>query len=506
MRILRAKEGEGMKLVVLRCARALAAFALAAALGLPPAPGPAVAADPAADAELEQLKREAAELIERLRRELEAAQAERERLEAERKALETTHPEAQPPEPVERAEAPEPKEVERQVGILAREVERLKERIVLPEVKEYKSYYGLGPAASKIYQVNRGLSIGGYGEANFKETVSDTAGSTDQADFLRFVLYTGYKFSERILFNAEIEFEHATSDSTVTSSDGSVSLELAYLDFLGSERFNARAGLVLIPLGFINEIHEPVFFFGNNRPEVERQIIPTTWRELGVGIFGSLHEDVQYRGYVTTTLNAKGFSASGIRGGRQKANRSLAENLGGSLRLDYTPRQLPGLLVGASAFLGNTGQNQNFAGEEVDAFLTLWDVHAQYRYRGLELRALAAFGTLDDVDALSRDLGEPIADRFEGWYAEIGYDVMPHLLPQHSQQYLAPFFRFEHIDPQASVGSGFSRDLTKDTDLYTVGVSYKPHPQVVLKADYRNFELRRGNRTDDVNLGLGFIF
>jgi hypothetical protein len=263
---------------------------------------------------------------------------------------------------------------------------------------------------------------------------------------------------------------------------------------------------VLVPLGFINEIHEPVFFFGNNRPEVERQIIPTTWRELGVGLFGSLHEDVQYRAYVTTTLSAEGFSASGIRGGRQKANRALAENFGGSLRLDYTPHQLPSLLVGGSAFLGNTGQNQSFAGEEVDAFLTLWDVHAQYRYRGLELRALAAFGTLDDVDALSRDLGEPIADRFEGWYAEIGYDIMPHLFPQHSKQYLAPFFRFEHIDPQASVGSGFSRDLTKETDLYTVGVSYKPHPQVVLKADYRNFELRRGNRADDVNLGLGFIF
>lgn len=485
-----------------RVNRSSRVLSLVAALLLALALSPARSA--LADEELETLKRQAQELIDRLEHELEAVRSERGRLEAERQALERTQAQAGAPPPAASAEATQA--TDRKVSILADEVARLKERIVLPEVKEYKSYYGLGPAASKIYQMNRGLSIGGYGEGNLSQKVSDRSDSHDEADFLRFVLYTGYKFTDRLLLNAELELEHATTDSTVTAGDGSFSLEFAYLDYLHADALNVRAGLVLVPLGFINEIHEPVFFFGNNRPEVERTIIPTTWRALGVGLFGSWNEDLQYRVYLTTSLNASGFSASGIRGGRQKGNRARAEDAAGSVRLDYTPHQVPGALLGASAFFGNTGQNQRFAGSKVDAFLTLWDVHAQYRYRGLELRALAAFGTLDDAAALSRDSGEPVPDRFEGWYAEVAYDVMPHLFPGKSTQYLAPFFRYENVDPQESVANGFVRDRTKVAELYTVGMSYKPHPQVVLKLDYRNVVARRGSRADDINIGLGFIF
>jgi hypothetical protein len=454
-----------------------------------------------AAADLAEMERQAGDLIQRLQKELEAVRAEREALQQERKALEAERAEAPAPPP-----PPAQAETERKVDILAEELERVKSRIVLPETKEYKSFYGLGPAASKVYQMDRGLSLGGYGEGFLNETVGDTAGSRDRADALRFVLYTGYKFTDRIILNTELEFEHATTASTVTSGSGEVSLEFAYLDFLGWDQLNARAGLVLVPLGFINEIHEPVYFHGNNRPEVERQIIPTTWRELGVGIFGALHPDLQYRGYLHTSLNARGFSASGIRGARQQGNRALAESLAGSLRFDWTPHQLPGALVGASAFLGETGQNQAFDDREVDGLLSLWDAHAQYRFRGLELRALAAFGTIDDAGPISRQVESTVADRFSGHYAEVAYDLMPHLLPELTRQYLAPFFRYERFDTQESVPFGFERDRTKDTTLYTVGLTYKPHPQVALKLDYRNFELARGERTDDVNVGLGFIF
>jgi hypothetical protein len=468
----------------------------------------------AADAELDALKREAQELVDRLREELDAVQTERRRLEAERRGIEVparapAAPEAPAAAPAEAAAptaAEASAETERKVSVLTEEVARLKENLALPEGKEFTSYYGLGPAASKVYQVNRGLSLGGYGEANYSHKVTDTDDNFDSADFLRFVLYTGYKFTDRLLLNAELELEHATTSSTVTSGNGSFSLEQAYLDYLPWSFLNARAGLVLVPLGFLNEIHEPTFFHGNNRPEVERLIIPTTWRELGVGVFGSIVEDLAYRTYLTTSLNAEGFNADGIRGGRQQGNRTVAEDGAWSARLDYAPHQLPGLLVGASTFLGNTGQDQSFAGQDVDAFLSLWDVHGQYRYRGLELRSLAAFGSLDDAGTLSVANDSTVPDRFDGWYAEIAYDVMPHLLGDTTTQYLAPFFRYEHYDTQASVAEGFVRDLTKAVDLYTVGMSYKPHPQVVLKFDYRNFEPRRGDHPDDVNFGLGFIF
>jgi hypothetical protein len=123
-----------------------------------------------------------------------------------------------------------------------------------------------------------------------------------------------------------------------------------------------------------------------------------------VGVFGAPHPDVEYRAYLQTSLNARGFSSSGIRGGRQQGNRALAEDVAGSARVDWSPDTLPGALLGASAFVGNTGQNNAFDGEDVDALTTLWDLHAQYRFRGLELRGLAAFGAVGDAGALSRQL------------------------------------------------------------------------------------------------------
>jgi hypothetical protein len=466
-----------------------------------------VTVGPATAQDLDAMKRQAQQLIDQLQQELDAVRRERAALQEERKALKAAPPTgataAAPPPAV----AAETAETSRKVDVLSEEIAKLKENFVLPEDKQLKSIYGMGPAASKVYQISRGLSLGGYGEGFWNETVSDTKDAKDRADALRFVLYTGYKFSDRIILNSEIEFEHATTASTVSSGNGEVSVEFAYLDFLGWDELNARAGLVLMPLGFINEIHEPVYYFGNNRPEVERFIIPTTWRELGVGIHGDLfHEDLHYRGYLSTSLNARGFTSSGIRGGRQSGNRALAENLGGSGRLDYTPSQVPGLLVGVSTFLGETGQNQEFDGKEVDGFLNLTDLHAQYNAYGIWLRGLYAFGGLDNAGAISRQNETTVGDYFQGHYLEAAYDLMPWIMPEWTTQALLPFFRYEQYDPQQSVPQGFKRDKSKDTTSYTVGVSYKPHPQVVLKLDYRNFELEEGTRPDDVNIGLGFVF
>jgi hypothetical protein len=454
---------------------------------------------PARADRLEELERKAAELVEKLENELEAVREERRKLQAEREGIDADR--------TERAAGTAPSgETDRKVDVLAEEMAKLKDAIVVPESTELTSAHGLGPAASKIYHVDRGLSIGGYGEGYYRKSVTDTADNPDRADAQRFVLYTGYKFNDWILFNSEVEFEHATTEATVTGDEGSVSVELAYLDFLFHEMINFRTGLVLTPVGFINEVHEPVFYHGNERPEVERRIIPTTWREIGVGFFGNLHEDVEYRAYLTTSLNAKGFDASGIRGGRQSGSEALAENLAATGRLDYTPSAAPGLLIGGSAFVGDTGQDQAFDGSKPDALLALWDLHAQYRWRGLELRALAAFSSIGNAGAISRDVGSTVGDRQLGYYFEAAYDVMPHIFPEADTQYLAPFFRYEHFDTNASVPSGFVRDFTKDTDLYTVGLGYKPIPQVVLKLDYRNFQLAQGSRSDDVTIGAGFVF
>jgi hypothetical protein len=395
-------------------------------------------------------------------------------------------------------------EQDEQIGVLAGELDRLKSRLVLPEGREYKSLYGFGPAASKVYQVDRGLSIGGYGEFNYQNFVKNEGGASDRFDFLRFVLYTGYKFSDRILLNTEIEFEHATTSSTVTSGDGSVSVEFAALDFFLWEPLNVRAGLLLVPVGFINELHEPTTYFGNIRPSVEREIIPTTWRDGGVGFFGTLAPGLEYRAYLLNSLSAEGFSSSNLRSGRQQGNRTDFDDIAGVIRIDYTP--WVGTSIGTSVWMGDTGQNEEYAGQKPGAFLTIWEAHAQVEWRGLWFRTLGVMTDLDDADVLSVALEDTIASNMFGFYAEVAYDVLPLVLAD-TTQYLAPFFRYEIYDTQDAVPSGFVRVPGRDPMVYAVGVSYKPHPQVVLKLDYRNFQ--NGSRNaipDELNIGAGFIF
>jgi hypothetical protein len=416
--------------------------------------------------------------------------------------------------------------LERKTNVLTEEVEKLRTELVVPEKVEYKSAYGLGPAASKIYQVGKGLSIGGYGEANYQARVDDQGGRTangtastltnsDNTDVERLVIYTGYKFTDNILFNSEIEFEHASTannGSGITGSDtGTVSVEMAALDFFIDPMFNIRAGMLLMPMGFINQIHEPPFFFGNNRPEVERRIIPSTWRENGVGLFGELLPGLTYTTYVVNGMNARNFSAAGIRSGRQSGGQALAEDLAYVGRLDYTPPILPGVTVGASAYVGNSGQNQLFNNQQIDAATQLYEAHLQWKYRGLEFRTLGSWGHIGNANVLSQyqsiSQGKNVTVGSEnyGWYSELGYDILPHFLHD-TTQYLAPFLRYERMDTIAKAPVGLADDLTRDVQIYQVGLNYKPIPNVVIKADYRNFVQKSGTSPDDFNLGVGFIF
>jgi hypothetical protein len=403
--------------------------------------------------------------------------------------------------------------LERKTNVLTEEVEKLRTELVVPEKVEYKSAYGLGPAASKVYQVGKGLSIGGYGEANYQARVNDQGGhksdgtlpNSDNADLERLVIYTGYKFSDNILFNSEIEFEHGSTGNNGSGSTGTVSVEMAALDFFIDPLFNVRAGMVLMPMGFVNPIHEPPFFFGNNRPEVERRIIPSTWRENGLGLFGELLPGLSYTTYVVNGMNAKNFSADGIRSGRQSGGQALAEDLAYVGRLDYTPTQLPSITLGASAYVGHSGQNQLFNNQQINVATQLYEAHLQWKYHGLEFRTLGSWGHIDDAGLLSKANGKTIGAQNYGWYSEVGYDVMPHIFAD-TTHYLAPFFRYERMDTLAKVAAGYNDDLSKDLEIYQIGVNYKPIPNVVIKADYRNFKQKAGIAPDDFNLGVGFIF
>ena len=436
-------------------------------------------------------------------------------------------PDAQPPQPPSEGQlAQEDRiaELERTVKVLADELERTRAEVTVPdEAEDLVSQHGLGPAASKVYGVARGLSVGGYAEGFYQNVFHDANGAKDNADMLRAVIYTGYKFTEQIVFNAEYEFEHATTSTTKSSSGGSVSVEFATLDYLAYPWLNARAGLVLLPVGFINEMHEPTTYYGVQRPETERRMIPTTWRENGVGLFGEIAEQFDYNLYVTNSLNAEGYDANGIRDSRQLGNRALAEDLAFAGRLDWTG--VPGLLVGASTFLGNAGQDQSFTvtgvPDPVDmpsTFTVLWEAHAQYQWHGLHLRGLFSMIHIDDAGELTavlrptaqggiNEIGatEVVASEMIGGYVEIAYDVLQWIFPE-TERSLSPYFRFEYVDTQYEVPSGFTADDSKETQYFTAGLQFKPIPNVVIKADVRNGIAAEGSAPDEFNLGFGLEF
>jgi hypothetical protein len=400
-------------------------------------------------------------------------------------------------------------ELEEEVEILADEVGRLESIFVVPEELELESYNGLGPAASKVYKRDQGLSIGGYGEVRLRTYHNtDNDDQNDVFDALRAVLYVGYKFNENWVVNSEFEFEHAGD-----GGGGSVSVEFLTVDYLFREEVNARVGLLLIPMGFINEIHEPTFFFGAERPEVERQILPSTWRENGVGIFGRLADRIEYRAYVINGFEGSDFSSSGLRGGRQKGSRALANDFAFVARADVDVA--PGLVVGGSVYTGQSGQEDDFTSDGVtrdlpDALTTIYELHAQYKAYGLSLRALWTEAFIDEAGALSRVLGKAanasIAQHMRGWYAEAAYDILP-LFVKETRMSLEPYFRYENYDTQRDVSNlGYMRDKSKEIDLYTAGLQFKPIPQVVMKLDYRHFDPADGDRADEVQALVGYVF
>ncbi|MGH0035567.1 MAG: hypothetical protein ACQGVK_11135 [Myxococcota bacterium] len=405
--------------------------------------------------------------------------------------------------------------VERAVEVLTREQDRLRTIVAVPEDEELRSVYGLGPAASKVYLKEKGLSIGGYGEWRGRIYTDDNPNDEkNELDALRAVLYTGYKFNDWILFNAEFEFEHAG-----TGGGGSASTEFMTLDLLAMDELNARVGLVLIPMGFINEIHEPVFFFGNERPEVERRIIPSTWRENGGGVFGELFGRIQYRAYVVNGFDATGFDDNGLRGGRQKGSEALAEHAAFVARVDA--ELCDGVLIGGSVYTGKSGQNQTVsssAGSDFnvpDVWTTIWEVHAQVKRAGFSGRALWAQAHLDQAASLNRVLGASgdldtsmgygVATRMVGGYGEVAYDVLGLFLD--TEMTLEPFYRFEYLDTQDKTANGFKKNDARERLISVVGLSYKPHPQVVLKADWRYINADSSKDIpNEFQLGFGFVF
>ena len=391
-------------------------------------------------------------------------------------------------------------DLERRLEALSREVEAQKTGGVIP-TPSAEGRFGLGAGASKVYDAPPGLSLGGYGEFLYENKSAwlqdgTRIGSEKVADALRVVLYTGYTFSDGIVFNAELEFEHGGYSDEHPA--GEVVVEFAYLDFMLSKAVKLRVGQVLVPLGFINELHEPPAYLGARRPQVERTLIPTTWHENGVGVHGDLGNHLSYRLFLVNGLDASRFTAAGVRDGRQAGKEANAQSLAWTGRLDWVP--WPGLLAGTSFYSGNSNQS----GEGRAITTTLWDAHAEYRARGVQIRGLftrTAISGTGLVDLVPASPARAVGTRQWGGYLEVGYDLL-----SGSKQALVPYGRYERLNAQERTLPGVFTEGAEENTLETLGLAFKPIPQVVVKADWTRDSNRARRGRDQFSLALGYTF
>ncbi len=411
-------------------------------------------------------------------------------------------PEVGEAEAVEQGREADVAELERRIDVLAEELERLRsgedERLDVDEARRL----GLAPSAAATYAIDRGVSIAGYGEM-LLENYADTnqggspTGKTTQFDYLRAILYAGYRFSDKFLFNSEIEVEHAKE----------IFVEFAYVDYQATENFGLRGGMLLVPMGLVNEFHEPTVFMGAERPVTENKIIPSTWRENGGGFYGAFGQ-VSFRAYVLNGFNGSSFSSGGLRGGRQKGGKAKSTSLAFTGRLDITPT--PGVFFGASFYTGDSGQGEIVVdGTEYGIGTAVFDLHGQAQVRGLDLRALFARAGLSDADRLNQALGKTgtsgVGEGLQGAYIQLGYDLLSQVAGAGGVG-LTPYVRYEQVDTQARMPAGFERSLSTDNTYFTFGIELKPDPGVVLKVDHAWVSNDADSGINQFNINLGYAF
>lgn len=313
--------------------------------------------------------------------------------------------------------------------------------------------------------------VGAYGELHYSK-IKD---ADDSIDFHRFVLFINHQFSDAISFNSELEVEHAVAGDKQV---GGVELEQAFVDIKLNDDMRIRSGLFLVPVGIINETHEPPTFYGVERNPVEKNIIPTTWGEAGVGVSGLFAPGLSYDIYAHSGLKTQANEKYKVRKGRQKVGESVANNFAYTGRVKYTG--VPGLeLAGTVQYQSDITQG---ADASVDSAV-LYETHVVYSKKGFGLRALYA------AWAVSGDGAKAIgADKQNGWYVEPSYKFMGKY---------GVFARYNNYNNAA----GGDAEATTQTN---VGANFWPHPDVVFKVDY----MTQGGAGDTkaVNLGLGYQF
>jgi hypothetical protein len=403
-----------------------------------------------------------------------------------------------------------------------------------PEVSQPSVARASGPlvqlgAPSNEETLSRGLQdarlaaprtvVGGYGQFSLNALKPGNADEFNaNATVRRLVLFVAHPITDDIRVYTEFEWENALACSSCV---GSAEVEQAFVNWrLAGDALALRVGLVLVPMGIINQWHEPPVFHGVERPMVDQVIIPSTWRELGAGVVGTL-DWLRYELYLTTTLNPLKLGGNGRGLGNAVTLGAMAPAKAFALTGRAEVEPILGVIAGASFFLSDLGGNADYYNankHERSLRLPLigYALDARARRWGFEARAVWAQFLLPnsaDLAAAYHDDGSPLfptdnrdgapPKRIQGGYVELAYDVLSLV---HGSQQLLPFVRAEYYDTQASVPSSFRRDPSLDVFELTAGLTYRPITQLVFKADVQRRDRKRGYDEVQMNLGFGYMF
>jgi DtxR family Mn-dependent transcriptional regulator len=343
-------------------------------------------------------------------------------------------------------------------------------------------------------------NLSGYMDFHFnKEEFTD-----GRIDFHRFVLLITHSVSPRIRFVSELELEHAFVAGLEQA--GELELEQAYVDFLVARPFNVRAGMMLMPVGIINERHEPPTFYGVERPFLDTVIVPSTWFDAGAGVHGEIGQGWRYRAYITAPLNAAEFSAEeGLREGRQKGSASNAGRPAVTGRVEYVGYR--GLTLGASTWSGRSGFEFR---PRFDVPVSLVEGDARFSRGGYEVRGQFAqiwidnAGVLNDALAIRVGVNPNLGSAMRGYYLEgsrrfVGGARLGEL---------GGFVRYEKFDTQHRMPSGYVPLPEFDRDAWVVGATFWPDPDVAVKVDYSIVRNQSSviSAPNSFNVGLGWWF
>lgn len=365
-------------------------------------------------------------------------------------------------------------------------------------------------SAQRLLNSNQGLTIGGYGEAHYNQKLNSDTYNNGKLDVHRIVMLFGYNFNEKTQFVTELEFEHVKE----------VYVEQAFIQHKLSNAFQFRGGLMLIPMGIVNEYHEPNTFNGVERPLIDKYIAPTTWREIGVGFTGNvLPASIRYQAYIVGGFNGydgsgKFSGKNGLRKGRQKGAEAYVSSANFTGKVEYYG--IRGLNIGLSGYFGDSqstlydgldkSDKEGVAAADSSVIgMAMIGLDARYTYGGLQLRGQYYHTSLTNTKQYNEFTGNDVGSAMFGYYLEAGYNVFKHLDDVKTD--LIPFVRYEAYNTHNKVDGNLATNDAYDVKAVTTGLTLKLTQNAVLKADMQFVKSAADDEySKTFNAGFGIMF